>query len=71
MTIDMIRDKISNHVGNEVKVTHNEGRNKILEYRGKVVEVYPNIFIVLDHDSKRSFSYHDVLTETVKVTFKL
>ena len=71
MTIERIRDVISNNVGNEIRVTHNEGRNKILEYRGRVVEVYPNIFIVLDRDSKRSFSYHDVLTETVKVSFKL
>ncbi len=70
MTIETIRDNITNNMGNEVKVVHNEGRNKILEYRGRVVEVYNNIFIVLDHDSKRSFSYHDVLTETVKISFK-
>ena len=71
MTISKIRDKISSHVGNEVKVVHNEGRNKIFEYRGKVVEVYPNVFIILDNNSKRSFSYYDVLTDTVKVSFKL
>ena len=71
MTISKIRDKISSHVGNEVKVVHNEGRNKIFEYRGKVVEVYPNVFIILDNNSKRSFSYYDVLTDTVKVSFEL
>ena len=71
MTISKIRDKISSHVGNEVKVVHNEGRNKVFEYRGKVVEVYPNVFIILDNNSKRSFSYYDVLTDTVKVSFKL
>ena len=41
-----------------------------LEYHGKVVEVYHNIFIVLDDGGKRSFSYHDVLTETAKISFK-
>ena len=71
MTIEAIRNHISNHVGKDIRVVHNEGRNKILEYRGRVVEVYNNIFIVLDHDSKRSFSYHDVLTETVKISFKM
>ena len=69
MTIDAIRNSIHHNVGNEVKVIHNEGRNKITYYKGKVVEVYQNIFIVLDHDSKRSVSYHDILTETVKISF--
>lgn len=71
MTIEAIRDNIHNNMGNEVKIIHNEGRNRILEYKGKVVEVYQNIFIILDHDSKRSFSYHDILTETIKVSFKM
>ena len=50
MTIDAIRDNITSHMGNEISVIHNEGRNRILEYHGKVVEVYHNIFIVLDID---------------------
>ena len=28
MTIDAIRDDIHHHMGNEVVITHNEGRNK-------------------------------------------
>lgn len=73
MTIEKIRSNINQNLGHDVKVVHNEGRNKIYEYRGKVVEVYNNIFIILDsnNDRKRSFSYYDVLTETVKVSFKM
>ena len=73
MDIDKIKEDINKNIGNEVKIIHNEGRNKIYEYTGKVVEVYNNIFIILDskNDSKRSFSYYDVLTETVKVSFKM
>ena len=73
MTIEKIKSNINSNLGHDVKIIHNEGRNKIYEYRGKVVEVYDNIFIVLDsdNDSKRSFSYHDVLIETVKVSFKM
>ena len=73
MTIEKIKNDINNNIGNSIKVIHNEGRNKIYEYSGKVIEVYNNIFIVLDNknDSKRSFSYYDVLTETVKISFKL
>ena len=71
MTIEAIRNNIHNNMGNEVKIIHNEGRNKILEYRGRVVEVYRNIFIIMDHNSKRSFSYHDILTDTIKISFKM
>ena len=69
MTIEGIKKNIHNNVGNNIKVVHNEGRNKIYEYKGKVVEVYPNIFIVMVDDSKRSFSYYDVLIDTVKISF--
>ena len=73
MTIEKIRSSISDNLGNDIKVIHNEGRNKIYEYNGKVIEVYNNIFIVLDsnNDSKRSFSYYDVLTDNVKISFKM
>lgn len=70
MTIDTIKKEIFNNIGNSINVVHNEGRNKIYEYNGKIVEVYPNIFIVMVSDSKRSFSYYDVLTNTVKISFK-
>ena len=71
MTIEKIRDDIHKHIGNVAKITHNEGRNRILEYEGKVIEVYRNIFVILDNNSKRSFSYHDVLIDTTKVSFKV
>ena len=38
MTIEHIRDNIHNHIGNVAKIKHNEGRNRILEYEGKVIE---------------------------------
>ncbi len=69
MTIEMIKKNIHKNVGNSIKVVHNEGRNKIYEYKGKIVEVYPNIFIVMIKDLKKSFSYYDVLTDTVKISF--
>ncbi len=73
MTIEKIKCSINNSLGQEVKVVHNEGRNRIYEYSGRVIEVYNNIFIILDssNDSKRSFSYYDVLTKTVQISFKM
>ena len=70
MTIDAIREKIIENKGNSIRVVHNEGRNKIYEYRGKIIEVYPNIFIVKVDENKKSFSYYDILTDTVKISFK-
>ena len=71
MTIEKIKKDINNNVGNDVKVIHNEGRNKIYEYNGRITEVYNNIFIVDTDDSKKSFSYRDILTNNVKISFKM
>ena len=73
MKIERIREIINNNVGNRIQIIYNEGRNKIYEYSGRLIEVYNNIFIVLDDEnySKRCFSYCDVLTNTVKVFFKM
>lgn len=70
MTIDTIKKDIRKNIGNSIRLVHNEGRNKIYEYNGKIVEVYPNIFIVMIEDIKKSFSYYDILTNTVKISFK-
>ena len=71
MTIEKIRSNIHNNMGNVAVITHNEGRNKIQEYEGEVIEVYQNIFIIMDNNNKRSFSYYDVLTDTTRVFFKI
>jgi len=71
MTIEKIREDIHNNMGNVAFITHNEGRNKVLEYEGKVVEVYRNIFVIMDKNNKRSFSYNDILTDTTRVSFKM
>ena len=70
MTIEAIRDSIHHHIGNEIIVTYNEGRNKVSHCSGKVGEVYHSIFIVMDKEHKKSFSYYDVLTQTAKISFK-
>lgn len=69
MTIAKIKDTINDNLGNNIKVTYNEGRNKIYVYNGKIKEVYNNVFIIYDNknDCKRCFSYYDVLTDTVKI----
>ena len=62
MTIDRIKNKFDNRVGDSVKVIYNGSRNRKEEYSGVITETYNYIFIVeLDCNEKKSFSYSDVL----------
>ena len=70
MTINTIKNKIDNRIGDNVKVIYNGSRNKREEYFGKITETYNYIFIVkMDGNEKKSFSYSDVLTNTIEILF--
>lgn len=70
MTIDIIKNKIDNRIGDNVKVIYNGSRNKREEYSGVISETYNYIFIVkMDSNEKKSFSYSDVLTNTIEIFF--
>jgi len=61
------------HVGRKIVLKANGGRRKTIERSGILEETYPSVFIVkLDQDQnsfKRvSYSYADILTESVEVT---
>ncbi|NLJ99821.1 MAG: Veg protein [Clostridia bacterium] len=68
-----IKRDLDCHVGKKIKLKANRGRRRIVEQVGILEKTYPNIFVV-KLDEKRStvrrvsFSYSDVLTETVKLT---
>lgn len=68
-----IKSKLENYVGQRIKLKANGGRRKTVERFGILEETYPSVFIVkLDeqqHAFKRvSYSYADILTETVELT---
>lgn len=71
--ISDIRETLSGHVGERIKVRANMGRSKIIEHFGKITEVHPRLFI-MEVDRKRgaparqSFQYADVLTGMVELT---
>jgi len=70
MTIDRIKDKIDKKLGDSVKVIYNGSRNKREEYSGVITETYNYIFVVkMDGNEKKSFSYCDVLTNTIEIFF--
>ncbi|MBR0576703.1 Veg family protein [Proteiniclasticum sp. BAD-10] len=68
-----IRNEIQQNVGRDVNLKANMGRRKMYESSGTIEKVYPSIFVVrLDNDTKGcvSFSYSDVLTKTVMISYK-
>ncbi len=68
-----IRKNVESYVGKTVKLKANRGRKKTFEKKGILEKVYPNIFIVKVTESpdfvrRISYSYSDILTETVELT---
>ncbi len=68
-----IRRKLESHLGEKIKLRANRGRRKTYEKEGVLESTYPSIFIVrVDENNyfqRLSFSYADVLTETVELSF--
>ena len=70
MTLANIKNSIDKELGRDVKIILNGSRNKREEYKGKITETYNYIFIVkLDTEEVKSFSYSDVLTNTIEIFF--
>ncbi|HZK25224.1 MAG TPA: Veg family protein [Oscillospiraceae bacterium] len=67
-----IRRNLESHVGQKIRLRAHRGRRKTLEKVGVLENTYPSIFIVRvdeqNYNQRLSFSYADVLTETVELT---
>ncbi|GGA51117.1 biofilm formation stimulator Veg [Paenibacillus physcomitrellae] len=68
-----IKHSLDAYVGQKITLRANGGRRKTVERTGILEETYPSVFIVkLDEEQETfkrvSYSYADVLTETVEVT---
>ncbi len=72
-TIQEIKRTVERCVGRKVILKTNKGRKKVLVREGILEEVYPSVFIVrvdegLQSERMVSFSYSDILTETVELS---
>lgn len=71
--IAAIKSLLDSNLGEEVIVTVQLGRNKKRERRGILTETYRSVFIVDLSDKSTvdrvSYSYSDVLTNTINVSF--
>jgi uncharacterized protein Veg len=68
-----IKSDIDIYVGHKVRLKTNKGRKKTCIREGILERTYPSIFVVLiegtDIANRRvSYSYSDILTETVELT---
>ncbi|GEL78266.1 biofilm formation stimulator Veg [Tenuibacillus multivorans] len=73
-TLAEIKQALDHRLGERLTLKANGGRRKTIHRSGILAETYPSVFIVeLDqeeHSFERvSYSYTDVLTETVEITF--
>lgn len=72
-TLVEIMHTVESHLGEKVILRTNKGRKKVKIKEGILMETYPSVFVVridmgLESERKISFSYSDILTETVEVT---
>lgn len=69
--ISDIKRDLELFVGSKIRLKANRGRNRIIEREGVLESIYPNIFVVKLNERKIerrvSYSYADVLTETVEL----
>lgn len=73
-TLREIKQALDLNLGKRLLLRANGGRRKTIERKGILAETYPSVFVIeLDQDQhafeRVSYSYADVLTETVQITF--
>ncbi|HZW67763.1 MAG TPA: Veg family protein [Pseudogracilibacillus sp.] len=69
-----IKQGLEDQIGKRLKLTANGGRRRTIIRSGVLSETYPAVFVVeLDKEENAfervSYSYADVLTETVELKF--
>lgn len=70
--VEEIHEKLTQMVGDRVKVKANMGRTRVVERMGTIKTVHPAVFIVevaerRGRTSRQSYQYVDVLTGTVEL----
>ncbi len=73
MNIEKIKNKLEENKGKEIKFRFNGSRNQIEEFDGVIEKTYNYIFTIRIKDADnqmRSFSYSDVLTDSLEIFIK-
>lgn len=73
-TINSIKDTLEGLVGESIIVTVSIGRGRTIVHEGILTETYPALFVIElddgeDSYERVSFSYADVLTDSIDIDF--
>ncbi|BAK80348.1 DUF1021 domain-containing protein [Candidatus Arthromitus sp. SFB-mouse-NYU] len=71
-TLASIKKDIEDHVGHKVTLKASGGRRKVFINEGTIEKTYHSIFLIrLKNDTQRivTYSYSDVLTNTVQIVY--
>ncbi|GAP02385.1 hypothetical protein FPFC_012650 [Fructobacillus pseudoficulneus] len=72
-TLEDIKSRLDAHLGESVTVVSQAGRKKFTERSGILSSTFPSLFVVeLDEEAnfeRASYSYTDILTNNVDITF--
>ena len=69
MTISSVKKEMLEHIGDQVSIKYNLGRNKYEEYEAKIKELYDYVFLVDTDLGIKSFSYIDVITKVIRIDY--
>ena len=71
MFTSKIREDLQKHIGHDATIRYNLGRNKYESYEVKIDKTYEHVFLVKlkDREEVKSFTYADVMTKIVKITY--
>ena len=72
--MELIRDELKGQIGKEVYLKADRGRKRFITRKGTLDAVYPSLFVVdLEFkdapNRKMTFTYSDILTNTVELMF--
>lgn len=73
LTVNTVKEELNKHIGDEVTIKYNLGRNKFEKYNVTLKKLYDYVFTVELDEKKRkqikSFSYTDVITKIIKIDY--
>ena len=70
MNIAKIREKLESYKGETIKFKFNGSRNQIEEFEGVIENTYNYVFTIRiesDNTIRKSFTYADILTDSLEI----
>lgn len=70
MMREKVKERIKADIGRKLKFKYNGARNQIEEFDGYIENAYSSVFTIKinnDNTFLKTFSYSDVLTETLQI----